>query len=235
MKRKYTALTLIAAAALLTGCAEQSSQELVVITPTDTTTTEATTTAPVTTTTTAADTTTNTTETTTTTTEVTTTTTAGESPDHNERVEAEQAIYWEGFKDGYEKGVNSGANSAVWISGDFTATIHKIMPDFVSDPTTNRVAIITFFQDDPILVYIDPEILNLLVEEETYTFELAGQDITIPATKWFAEDGSISSDALSGVRLKLTNVRLPEEDELGLDSNRIKASAFAVATDEENN
>lgn len=170
-------------------------------------------------------------------------------------LEAEQA-YEEGFRDGFDEGVLSGADAPqesaepqtdqardfwargyaegrqdtemdVQISGSFTATVRAVMPDFVSDPDTNRIAAVTFFQDAPVLLGVDPQQLSGLTVGETYTFVLAEQTIRISAAEWYRGNGEITADALYRQRLTFTEIRTPNDDEYGLDCFRVKASAVS--------
>lgn len=62
----------------------------------------------------------------------------------------------EQYNSGYEKGYSDGlkANSIepqteeveVKVSGDFTATVHDLIPDYCYDSETNRAAVVHFFK-----------------------------------------------------------------------------------------
>ena len=157
--------------------------------------------------------------------------TTASSAANGERTDAQKAIYSEGFYEGYLAGKTAAENQEIYISGDFTATVRAIMPDYVSDPETPRAAVITFFQDDPVLVYMAPEMLKDLKAGETYTFVLRGQTVVGVSRWWDQESSYIDSHALSNVRLALSEVRAATEDEEGLLCNRIKATAYAHAAD----
>ena len=131
--------------------------------------------------------------------------------------------YAVGYEHGYRQGMKDATVQTLWLTGDFTATVQKILPDYVSDPFTPRVAVITFFQSDPILVHMEPEFLQNLKEEETYTFVLKGQEIPCNSSIWSSDDDWADDQLLSGVRLELTEVRQPTENEYGLLCNRMHA------------
>ena len=144
----------------------------------------------------------------------------------------EQMLVDEAYSAGYQDGDEKAAQRMLRISGDFTATVRAIMPDYVSDPETPRAAVITFFQDEPVLVYMAPAFLVKMKEGETYTFVLQGQEDLIGVIHWWDEEsGSIDSRALANVFLNLSEVREPTEDEEGLLCNRIKAAPAVYGTD----
>lgn len=130
--------------------------------------------------------------------------------------------YAMGYEHGYRQAMQETQAQTYWLSGDFTATLQKKLPDYISDPDTPRVAILTLFQSAPILVRIEPEILQDLQEEETYTFVLKGQEI--PADSLLlGSEGWVDDEVLNGIRLELDKVRKPTEDEYGLQCNRMQA------------
>lgn len=233
--KKHALVPLLLSAAALAGCSNALSSDPGVLVETSTTasttmtfdTTAQTTTTPAPETTTSAETTTAAADTT-----AAPETTASSASD-GERTEAQKTLYSEGFYEGFLAGKAAAKQGdTLRISGDFTATVRAIMPDYVSDPETPRAAVITFFQDEPVLVYMAPAFLVKMKEGETYTFVLQGQeDLTGVIHWWDEESGSIDSRALANVFLNLSEVREPTEDEEGLLCNRIKAAPDVYGTD----
>jgi hypothetical protein len=111
------------------------------------------------------------------------------------------------------------------VSGDFTATVRKLIPDYVFDGETPRAAVVTLFQDAPFVLSLSPEICAELQEGETYTFLVEEQEAMLwPNELWpneNNEDGMLSEDALILHHVTVSDFRTPEEEEYGLNCWRV--------------
>ena len=214
------AALMLLAVGILSGCGESQAES----TPEITTTTTAVTTTTVTETTT-------TTETTTLTEETTTTSTDATLPPISE--DDTSALVQKGYRTGYDQGYADGLADGekrsiagtnaqtvtVWVSGDFTATVHAVMSDFVSDEQ-NRTAVVTLFQDMPFVLRLSPELCAQLQVGESYTFIVESQEADIYAGQ-FIDESTVSPEALLLNSFRVSEVRAPEEDEYGLDCWRV--------------
>lgn len=140
-----------------------------------------------------------------------------------------------GYDAGYQKGVEDGMAAGksdmhaeseetykeVKISGDFTATVRRIMPDYFIDTETNRCAVVTLFQDAPFCLLLEPEQCEQITEDTTYTFVLAETDVLPVDTNYLWADGWLSSDYLRTHTVSIAEIRLPEEGEGGMESSRL--------------
>ena len=121
--------------------------------------------------------------------------------------------YTKGYKAGLEKTMET-----VTVYGDFTATVRQLIPDYAYDSTTNRAAVITLFQSGPAIIRLNEEICSEIQAGETYTFEVAEQELIIPAYQ-------LSDDNIIDINLDKLNIstfRTPAEDEYGLECWRVK-------------
>ncbi len=104
----------------------------------------------------------------------------------------------------------------VRISGEFTATVRHLIPDYVLSGTTPQVAVVTLFQCSPFIMYVG-DLAERLEEGETYVFEIEPKDIEITVEQY--EYGTpCADDAISKYGLRISGFRAPEESEFGLDS-----------------
>lgn len=122
--------------------------------------------------------------------------------------------YTKGYEAGLEKTMET-----VTVYGDFTATVRQLIPDYVHDSTTNRAAVITLFQDGPAVIRLNEEICSELQEGETYTFEVAEQEITVPAYQ-LSDENMI--DDINLDKLNISAFHIPAEEEYGLECWRVK-------------
>ena len=149
---------------------------------------------------------------------------------------AEDGVFDRGYAKGYEVGFESGkqyaepgqnaAARAVSVSGDFTATVRKLIPDYVAEPG-NTAAVVTLFQDGPFVLKLNADICGQLKEEETYTFLIEEEETELSA-EMLREDGCISENALILRQIRVKGVRAPEEHEYGLNCWRVKWTAAAA-------
>ncbi|MCR5306532.1 MAG: hypothetical protein K6E36_08555 [Oscillospiraceae bacterium] len=243
MSKKGIAVTaaLCAATGILTGsvlfamgrtrgfAAAESSIAAETTTTESTTTTEATTTE-------------------TTTTEVTTTTAEWILPDLNDddTSAAMQRSYKTGYNEGYTVGLKEGAEAqikiyegqgitppvqqparqtaakrTVTVSGSFTVTVRALIPDYVTDTSTPRAAVVTLFQGEPVVLRLNDTVCSRLTVGQSYTFLVTEQSVSMDASLLNA-DGTVSRDALAKRSFHLSNFRAPTEEEFGLNCWRVK-------------
>ena len=124
---------------------------------------------------------------------------------------------------GWQQGMKDAQNYYASISGDFTATVRRLMPDYLTDSETNRAAAVTLFDGKVILLYLEPDITAQLEEGGTYTFVLKEQLLRILPDQLNEEQQSLRSEALFGAHLEISQVREPQGDEAGADCCRITA------------
>ena len=107
----------------------------------------------------------------------------------------------------------------VTIKGDFTATVRALIPDYVSDGETPRMALVTLFQSTPFTLFgVDTDRLEA---GETYVFEVEMnqcQDIT----REEYESGSLLTPEIIlpmyHPYIRISGFRPAEENDCGLDS-----------------
>ena len=128
------------------------------------------------------------------------------------------ANYEEGYTAGYEVGNNDGKQqmtdpqkSYAQFSGSFTATVEQLLPDYCALPG-KTIAVVHFFQDKPFLLRFREDMTGKLVEGTVYVFEFKTFEVKIPVDE---ENQDISDYMYS---IDVTNYRVAEDSELGLDS-----------------
>ena len=114
----------------------------------------------------------------------------------------------------------TGTPQMMHVSGDFTATVRKLIPDYVSDPDTPRAAVVTLFQDGPFVLQLDEQICAQLQEDTTYTFIIGEQDAELPPSE-YTSDGSVQDAALILWHIHVTDFREPTDEEYGLECWRV--------------
>ena len=100
--------------------------------------------------------------------------------------------------------------------GWFTATVRAKMPDYVSDETTERGAVLQLFQDVPFFMILGPEICGQLTVGNTYAFHVCEQELTTERSYLF-EDGMLSPEAIIHSYVQIDSIRKPEDNETGLE------------------
>lgn len=109
------------------------------------------------------------------------------------------------------------------VSGSFTATVRKLIPDYVSDPDTPRAAVVTLFQDGPFVLKLDEQLCTKLQEDKTFTFIVGEQDAEL--NLWdYSNGGFVQEIALKEHKITVTDVREATEDEYGIDGMRIECA-----------
>ena len=137
---------------------------------------------------------------------------------------AAEEAYKQGFADGKdaakeELGEQQIEKQEVKISGQFTATVRVLMPDYLNDYDTIRAAVVQGFQSTPSFIMTQPDTLKPLREGEQYTFILKEQTVYMDPTDLF--DGEFSIEGLAGMYIEFSEVRAPKDGEGGLDSDRL--------------
>ncbi len=128
------------------------------------------------------------------------------------------ANYEEGYTAGYEVGYNDGKQQMAenkkyfaQFSGSFTASVAQLLPDYFALPG-KTIAVVHFFQDKPFLLRFQEDMTGKLVEGTVYVFEFKTFEVELPADE---ENPDISDYMYS---IDVTNYRVAEDSELGLDS-----------------
>lgn len=96
------------------------------------------------------------------------------------------------------------------FSGSFTATVEQILPDYYALPG-KTVAVVHFFQDRPFLLHFQKDLTGELIEGTAYVFEFETFEVELPDDE---KNPNISDYMYS---INVTNYRVAEDDELGLE------------------
>ena len=128
------------------------------------------------------------------------------------------ANYEEGYTAGYEAGYNDGKQQMAenkkyfaQFSGSFTASVEQLLPDYFALPG-KTIAVVHFFQTAPFLLRFQEDMTGKLVEGTVYVFEFKTFEVEIPADE---KNPDILDYMYS---IDVTNYRVAEDSELGLDS-----------------
>ena len=108
----------------------------------------------------------------------------------------------------------------VTVSGTFAARVRDLIPDYVLDSETPRVAVVTLFQSGPFTLQVG-DLAQELEIGGTYVFEIEPrEDLEITAEEY--EGGApFADEAISRYELRIAGFRAAREDEFGLDSSCI--------------
>ena len=115
----------------------------------------------------------------------------------------------------------------VKVTGEFTATVRALIPDYVSDGETPRMALVTLFQSTPFTLFgVDTDRLET---GETYVFEVEMnqcQDIT----REEYESGSLLTPEIIlpmyHPYIRISGFRPAEEKDCGLDSVHLEYELY---------
>ena len=109
---------------------------------------------------------------------------------------------------------------SVTVSGTFAARVRDLIPDYVLDSETPRVAVVTLFQSGPFTLQVG-DLAQELEIGGTYVFEIEPrEDLEITAEEY--EGGApFADEAISRYGLRIAGFRAAREDEFGLDSSCI--------------
>ena len=108
----------------------------------------------------------------------------------------------------------------VTVRGTFAARVRDLIPDYVLDSDTPRVAVVTLFQSGPFTLQVG-DLAQELEIGGTYVFEIEPrEDLEITAEEY--EGGApFADEAISRYGLRIAGFRAAREDEFGLDSSCI--------------
>ena len=135
-------------------------------------------------------------------------------------------LYESGYEAGYREArtaINEDNSVNILISGSFTAHVRDLIPIDCADGAddTPQVAVVALFQSGPFTVYLSEEQCNSLEIGETYTFEV-GEKKTKSFDDFLHEKGQLDPETdLRRYSLEIVNIRDPEEDEYGLECDRL--------------
>jgi len=101
-------------------------------------------------------------------------------------------------------------------SGEFTVTVHDTIP-FYGNPPEEKLLVVSFFQDYPFILNADQSIISELKTGEAYVFTFEDcRLLSVPTA--YLSDGNVSQNILSWPQIKVTGVREPKENEIGMES-----------------
>ena len=107
----------------------------------------------------------------------------------------------------------------VKVTGEFTATVRSLIPDYETDDETPYMAVVTLFQSTPFTIYTG-ELTKHLEAGETYVFEVEMSRYDI-ITRQEYESGTLLNPEVAFSMypsLYISNFRPAEESDWGLDS-----------------
>lgn len=116
-------------------------------------------------------------------------------------------------------GCNKTNNETVTISGSFTVGVRKVIPDYCFDDVTPNIAVVTEFQSYPFTIFVGEEIGRQLKVGEVYVFTI--EPIVVESSKEYLEKLNLSSLVWELPDFEITDFRLANENELGLESLRL--------------
>ena len=102
------------------------------------------------------------------------------------------------------------------ISGSFTVCVRDVIPDYCMDDVTKNVAVVTEFQSEPFTLFVGEEIANQLEIGQNYVFTI--NPIEVDEAKEDVAGMSLASLVWELPEFEITEFRLANEDELGLES-----------------
>lgn len=107
---------------------------------------------------------------------------------------------------------------SVTIRGGFTATVRDLIPDYVLDDKSPRMAVVTLFQSSPFALYVG-DLGEQMKAGETYVFEIeAGESVEISEEEYAFGSPDPEID-IARYNLQVSGFRPAEEGEYGLESN----------------
>lgn len=102
------------------------------------------------------------------------------------------------------------------VSGFFTVCVRDVIPDYCMDDVTKTVAVVTEFQSNPFTIYVGEEIAKQLEIGQTYVFSI--RPIEVDKAKEELEEMSLASLVWELPGFEITEIRLANENDLGLES-----------------
>ena len=113
----------------------------------------------------------------------------------------------------------AGSMVSVRIGGSFTATVRSLIPDYVTDSTTPQVAVVTLFQSGPFALHVG-DLAEQLEPGMSYVFTVEEKQVEMTGAE-YAEGAGFAEEMISRYRLRISDVRLAEENETGLDADNL--------------
>lgn len=105
------------------------------------------------------------------------------------------------------------------ISGSFSVNVLNVILDYSFDATTPNIALVSEFQSYPFTMFVGEEIAEQLKVGEVYVFTI--KPIEVNETKEYLESLCLSSLVWELYDFEITDVRLANENEIGLESLRL--------------
>lgn len=109
----------------------------------------------------------------------------------------------------------------IQIKGQFTATVREILPDYVLDDTTPRVAVISCYQEDPFTIWLGERAAELEIGE-SYVFHLEPTMIgnyTEQEQRSFPRSPEL---AIERFQVPIGEITVPTEHDWGVESVDIR-------------
>lgn len=107
------------------------------------------------------------------------------------------------------------------IEGSFTVTVRELIPDYCYDESTLNCAVVTYFQDEPFIIYVGNDASEILEVGKQYTFTIQPKSIgEIEESLVGKELTYLEAQAFYG-RIDFENIKEATEDELGLGGSNI--------------
>ena len=114
------------------------------------------------------------------------------------------------------------AKRTVKVSGSFTVTVRALIPDYITDSTTPRAAVVTLYQGEPVVLRLNDTICSRLTAGKNYTFTVNGEKSVTMDASLLNADGSVSRDALAKRSFHLNYFSEATEEEFGANCWRVK-------------
>ena len=112
------------------------------------------------------------------------------------------------------------SNIETTVSGSFTVWVQDVIPDYSINSETPNIAIVAEFQSYPFTVFVGEEIGSQLEIGETYVFTI--KPMVVGYTKEYLKGLNLSSLVWELPRMEITDFRLANEDEIGLESPTLR-------------
>ena len=112
------------------------------------------------------------------------------------------------------------SNIETTVSGSFTVCVRDVIPDYCLDGVTPNVAIVTEFQSYPFTLFVGEEIGSQLEIGGIYVFTI--KPMVVGYTKEYLKGLKLSSLVWELPRMEITDFRLANEDEIGLESPTLR-------------
>ena len=101
------------------------------------------------------------------------------------------------------------------ISGEFTATVRELLPDYTLNAETLQVAVVTQFQDGPFTIFVGSLAAELEVGK-TYNFAIVPEENVEIATEDYAAGVPSPEVAVPLYRLRISGASPAGEEDWGL-------------------